>query len=83
MERWQKQDADVGGKSRQRRSQVNAGNAPAAVAAVHSRCGPSLTTVEDIKGRLGSARVPSRGILARPACFTGNLTASGALHCRS
>ncbi len=31
----------LGGKSRQRRSQVNAGNAPAAAAAVHSRCGPS------------------------------------------
>ncbi len=55
-----------GGKSRQRRSQVNAGNAPAAVAAVHSRCGPSLTTVEDIKGATGKRRVPSRGILAHP-----------------
>ncbi len=43
-----------GGKSRQRRSQVNTGTAPAAAAAVHGRCGPS-SPAERHKGRLGTA----------------------------
>jgi len=39
-----------GGKSRPKAEPGKRCNAPAAAASVHSRCGPSLTTVEDIKG---------------------------------
>src|SRR6266550_1555288 len=50
-----------GGKSRQRRSQVNTGTAPAAAAAVHGRCGPSPPTGGH-EGRLG----PPRGTAWHP-----------------